>query len=840
METPLRFGAVEVRPATRTLLVDGKPATVGARAYDVLLALIEHRGRVLTKDELLDLVWPNVVVEENNLPAQISRLRKVLGAGAIATIPGRGYRFTMEGGESPLHLRLGEAPARSADEGRVAPRRSNLPAAWESLVGRGHDVTLLAEEFRLHRLVSIVGPGGVGKTRLAQEVARNLSAEGSFSDGIWWVDLASVSSASGMTRAIASAANLKLGEESAGSLAAAVGERQLMLVLDNCEHLAPDVAAFAHELLRQAPQVALLATSQVALKVSGEQQFRLEPLPVPPPGADLAAARQFGALELLERRARASSKRYEVTERTLPLAIELCRHLDGNALAIEMVATRLPSLGLDAVLARLGDRFAWMRGAVDAPQRQQSLAATLEWSYSLLDPREQEVLRRLSVFSGSFSLESARRVSANPEEDEWIALDALGALVDKSLVRVTGGERPRYRLLETTRLFAMARLRDDADSGSVRARYLEAMADLGIRLERRYWSDEEEHWLAQALEEYPDLQAAFELAVRERNAGCAAPIGNALGRIEYALGVGLAVRARKRAAYSLLPFADDLSRARLWNCLSTWRLLTIEEIPLVEVERQRVAAWRALGDRFELYEALGRLAAELADDGRADEARAALAEAEAIEDPAWPPRYRAMLAYFARAVHFFLHDVPRALVASERFLSLCATFRVRGEPYARSLLAEVVLVDGRYDEATALSEAACAGLRDLGAHGDLGLALRTLCAALLLKGETERARSSAAEAFAILSRNGLAERLVPHAACYAADAGQFLEAAQLLGASAARNCRYHVWSAAVVKRAESGIEKGLSPEDRAAAERVGASLPWAEVERLVESLLRPS
>jgi hypothetical protein len=149
-------------------------------------------------------------------------------------------------------------------------------------------------------------------------------------------------------------------------------------------------------------------------------------------------------------------------------------------------------------------------------------------------------------------------------------------------------------------------------------------------------------------------------------------------------------------------------------------------------------------------------------------------------------------------------------------------------------------VDGRYDEATALSEAACAGLRDLGAHGDLGLALRTLCAALLLKGETERARSSAAEAFAILSRNGLAERLVPHAACYAADAGQFLEAAQLLGASAARNRRYHVWSAAVVKRAESGIEKGLSPEDRAAAERVGASLPWAEVERLVESLLRPS
>ena len=262
-------------------------------------------------------------------------------------------------------------------------------------------------------------------------------------------------------------------------MAKALAYRSTLLVLDNCEHLVADVARVAHAALDAAAGLRVLATSQEALKTPGEYVYRLDSLAVPPPGTSLECARTFGAIQLLEQRARAVDRLFALSESTIAGAIELCRHLDGIALAIEMAAVRLPLLGLEALQARLGERLKLLRGASRLmPARHQTLRATLDWSHSLLNSEEQAVLRRLSVFAGSFRLDMAQRVAATEDLDEWMVLDALTALIDKSLVQVERNEPPRYRLLETTRLYAAERLLEHAETEATLRRHSEALAAL--------------------------------------------------------------------------------------------------------------------------------------------------------------------------------------------------------------------------------------------------------------------------------------------------------------------------------------------------------------------------
>ena len=473
ISTKLEFGNVEVHPEQRELLVGGAHAKLGARAFDVLLALIERRHRVVSKNELLDIVWPGLVVEENNLQVHISALRKALGAQAIATVPGRGYRFTLS--------------ARPADEpGRIppaaaAPKPGIRAGSLLPLFGRDDDLRALLALVSSHRLVTVTGPGGIGKTALARALVQVKPTM--FEDGIFLVELAAVSDTSLVATVVAGALAIELGNQpAADAIAQALSTSRRLVVLDNCEHLLQPVAALVNALLPLAPDVHWLATSQEPLKIAGEQVLRLDALSLPA-AETLDAAASAGAIALFEARAKAADPRFVLDAKNVEAVVGICRDLDGIALAIELAAARVSVLGVDGLRRRLGERLRVLTGGARlALPRHQTLRAALEWSHSLLTPGQQVVFRRLGVFAGSFSLDAAQHVAADADIDRWAVLDDLSALIDKSLVVVLpdATAEPRYRLLETMRQFALDRLAAAGDGDAARTRHLEefvALAD---------------------------------------------------------------------------------------------------------------------------------------------------------------------------------------------------------------------------------------------------------------------------------------------------------------------------------------------------------------------------
>ena len=350
MALTYRFGRFELNPATRQLLVDKQSALVGARAFDVLLALIERRDRVVTKNELLDLVWPGLVVEENNLQVQVSALRKALGPQAVSTIPGRGYRFVaaLENDPAPAQSHPSESVTLSATAGA---KLTNLPEELPLLYGRDEDLAAVRSLIDAHKLVTIVGAGGIGKTRLARATVHSLRDR--YVDGVWFVDLAPVSDPALTASTVASTLNLRLGADSRpDEIADMLRTNAMLIVLDNCEHLLEAVAELATTLRRVAPQVQLLATSQMPLKVPAEQMYRLGTLAVPVE-ASAAIARQAGAVALFTARLQAVDSRFELNDENVGDVIDICRRLDGIALAIELAAARVPLLGVAGLRGRL-------------------------------------------------------------------------------------------------------------------------------------------------------------------------------------------------------------------------------------------------------------------------------------------------------------------------------------------------------------------------------------------------------------------------------------------------------------------------------------------------------
>ena len=499
MAAAYRFGPVEVRPAERQLLVEGRPAPVGARAFDLLLALIDHRDRVVSKDELLEMVWPGVVVEENNLQVQVSTLRKILGAGAVATIPGRGYRFTLlpEGADAAPSCPL---PARN----------HNLPAALNSFIGREREIAEIESLLGSARLVTVTSIGGTGKTRLSLQLAGELLDD--YPDGIWFVELAPVSDERRVPQAVASVLGVKeeAGLPVAQALVKHVKDRRLLLLLDNCEHLSAACAELAKLLLQAGAGLRILASSREPLHVAGEVTFRLPALAFPENGTpvDAAALPRYEAIRLFVDRARAANPAFEVTAQNARAVAEVCRRLDGIPLAIELAAARVRSLSVDKVAERLDDCFRVLTGGDStALPHQQTLRASIDWSYNLLSMPERTLLRRLAVFVGGWTLEAAEAVGERGAGVHDSVMELLSQLVEKSLVAVdSAGER--YRLLETVRQYALERLAESGEESEIRLWHLNYYLALASRARENFYGADGARWLGRVDAELENILVA--------------------------------------------------------------------------------------------------------------------------------------------------------------------------------------------------------------------------------------------------------------------------------------------------------------------------------------------
>ncbi|WP_411080788.1 BTAD domain-containing putative transcriptional regulator [Streptomyces sp. cmx-18-6] len=580
-------------------------------------------------------------------------------------------------GQDPA-LTAAPSPATSA----VRPA-TNVPAALSELVGRSGEIDELCALLAANRLVTLTGAGGVGKTRLALATAARLVDR--FPGGVRLAEFAALApprgpagagrepggdAPAGVHEVVGAALGMRddtaPGPAGGGPLtpverlAHALGDEPALLVFDNCEHVIGPVAELAEQLLKAAPRLRILATGQKPLGIAGERLREVEPLRSPGPedtGLGPAAVRRFSAVELFEARAAAAAPHFVLDRESVEAVVAICRRLDGIPLALEMAATRVRALGVRELAARLDDRFALLAvGSRGAPARQRTLRAVIDWSWELLDDQERTVLRRLAVHQDGATLEAAEAVCAGDDLDRASVLDLLARLVDCSLVVMAdGSDGPRYRLLESVAAYCAERLRESGESPVLSRLHRAYYTDLAARADPHLRGHGQRQWLRRLDAETPNLRAALDSAVREKDADLALRLVNALawywrlrGRsreAERSLALALSVvrpagpRAPKeaaaraasvaratawlggvrlevhgstapRAAYeaALRPYAtvdDPGGRAR-----SQWFLASIlygvgDVAPGEELTDRALAAFRALGDTWGTAAALG-------------------------------------------------------------------------------------------------------------------------------------------------------------------------------------------------------------------------------------------
>ena len=442
--------------------------------------------------------------------------------------------------------------------------QSGLPVGVAAFVGRGRERAKVADLVADARVVTLTGPGGCGKTRLAVEVVGDVASR--FSDGACWVDLQGVSEPGLVAPAIGGAVDVHERPEQAltDTLAEQLHARHLLVVLDNCEHLVEACAELVGGLSSACPQLHVLATSRVPLVVEGEATFEVAGLPVPDPDAGSASTvAAADAARLFEVRARQVAADFRIGDDNASAVAEICRRLDGIPLAIELAAARVRVLAPGQIAAGLSDRFGLLTGGVrGAPARQRTLEASLDWSYDLLDDVQRLALARLSVFAGSFELDAAEEVVGGEGIDRDDVLDLVAGLVEQSLLQVAQRQgRARYRLLETIRVYARQRLSELDDPDRVRGRHLEFHVGLAGRAQEGLHGGQPEPWVARLAADLDDLRAAMDWAAETGDLRGLVGITEPIVRFWFELGLSREVHRRLHDAAEV-PGAPDDERVR--------------------------------------------------------------------------------------------------------------------------------------------------------------------------------------------------------------------------------------------------------------------------------------
>ena len=535
------FGSFQLLPAQRMLLNSGRSLRLGSRALEILITLVERAGETVSKDQLIGRVWPETVIDEGALRVHVAAVRKALGDGRqgnrfIISSPGRGYTFV-----APVtrgQWQKASAPSRS----QPAPS-GNLPALLTRVVGRDEVIATVVSRCSQHRLLTIVGPGGIGKTTVGIAAAEEMSA--SFADGVWFVGLATLVDAALVPAAVGAALGMpSTGVDPLTALAAWSRDRQMLIVLDCCEHVVDAATALAEAMLRVAPNVCILATSREPLRAEGERVLRLPPLEVPSGTAPLSAVEALGysAVQLFSERAAAAIDGFVLSDADIPNVLEICRGLDGMPLALELAAVQVDVLGIQSLTHGLTHRFDLLtRGRRTALPRQQTLRATIDWSYALLPKVEKVVLRRLAAFRGDFTMEAASSVVGDEHIRSFEVIEIVANLAQKSLLATDiGGDVTYHYMLDTMRAYAIEKLNESGET-----------TEIGRRHANYYYN---------ILAETPDDTAA------DKFTGCAREIDNIRAALTWAFSPEGDISAGVRLAAAATPVWLGLSL--LAECLS--------------------------------------------------------------------------------------------------------------------------------------------------------------------------------------------------------------------------------------------------------------------------------
>ena len=636
----------------------------------------------------------------------------------------------------------------------------------------------------------IVGGAGIGKTRLAQEIlARETEKAGR---AVAWVPLESVEGIERVPSAIALATGLSLpdGRDGFAALAQALEQQPLLLILDGVEHLGAPFAAALAELVRGARGLCVLATSQAPLGIPGETLIRLSGLSVPEPGAAPADAAGAAAVLLFALRATEADRRFELSEANTAIAGDICRRLDGNPLALELAAARVPGLGLAALLARLDDRFRLLKQAGRAADsRHGVLQAALDWSYGLLSPAEQRVFNRLGTFASSFALDTAARVVADGALDVSEAIDLIGRLVDRSLVTTLPADPPRHRLLETARIYAIARLAAEGELEQARARMATTMLQVLDTAYQEYWSVDEAVWLNQYAPELDNVRAALDWAMQHDRG-----LGVALFGSAWPLFVETDLHAEGRAQYdqAVALLDDSMPRERVgrfWAAIAAYDSTR-------QCDRARYASelaadmHAATGDAGSRYHSLMQFALNWRDD--AARAGATFDAAKRLEDPSWPARLLAHGALTEAALLMADGRYVESRASYRRALGIALTTSERQALAATVSIVELDIACDAIASALQLARPLALSLRHAGRRETRFELLVMLFTALLIAGEIDEARATGAELYELAVRLDPSKLYtVLDAMAYLACQDRRLEAAARIAACADRSHAAH-------------------------------------------------
>jgi predicted ATPase/DNA-binding winged helix-turn-helix (wHTH) protein len=768
-------------PEQRKFLDGDTEIELGQRPFDLLVFLVENAGRVAPREEILARVWQTRSAAVSTVSTQVSVLRSTIGEDCIATINSKGYQFTL-----PVEPIAALLPPPLPQAPLIA-----LPHPSGGGVGRVAELELLADHCRQRRLVTIVGAGGVGKTWLAIQLGWRLAAD--FPDGVHLIDLGPVKEAVAVAGTVAQTLGIALRgrDDPARILATVIGRQRMLLIFDSCEYMAAPARELIKGLLAQAPNLAILATSQEILRVSKEMIFRLEPLP------------EADAVALFVDCVRAAGHLVEADDANAVTVAEICRQLDGIPLALEMAAALVPSLGIEGVRDGLDQqRFAMLdsRPRVTDDARQRTLSAVLEWSCGLLDAADRLVFRRLAGFRGSFSGEAAvAAIGTDAGETDaggtdgaelrdrgpWAVMASLGRLVDKSLLVCDRGPRRRYRMLETMALHAAAMLEESGESDLIAERLVRYYIPLFERAELAWETMPDGDWLAAYRPEIDNVRAALDWALGDptRRQLAIALAGSTSRLWERSALLAEGRRYLDQAVALIDDRTPPTDAARVLRyAAGLWR--AADRHRCAELMQRSAELYRSVGDMVSYGAALGGVGGVWLYLGRYQDAASALSEAKALLEGSDRMKSLSNAVNDLGTVALLAGNLAEARrnYLAARNLAFGVRDHLR-EWVTLINLGEVEFRMGAIDRAIAFANEALCSLRSNNHRSFQLPALVNLASYQLIGGDREAARASALEALPLAGeeRGSWLRRCAQVFALLAAQDGFYAEAAQLAG-----------------------------------------------------------